>query len=107
MGESAPCSMALEDASRSPHILTETTAASRRRTDQSLAASLAADEEVPQPSGQSVLHLASLGIPTPQPRCCEWCARPPIGPARPANMHAIGRRSQGSSNRLDPSHGCR
>jgi hypothetical protein len=76
-----------EVASRSPHILTEATAARRRRTDQSLAPSFLADEGArPALRGTSVVHLASLDPPT--------TASPAAVNVAPglANMHARGRR---------------
>jgi hypothetical protein len=63
----------------------------------------------PYPTPVVSVRVVHLGPPGDRysPRFCRHCARgPPSGPARPANMHAGGRRSQGSSNRLDSSHGC-
>ena len=60
------------------------------------------------PPGTSVLHLASLQASHRcSPAAVNVAPGPPSSPARPANVHARGRRSQRSSNRLHPSDGCR
>ena len=84
---------------------TQRRAARRRRTDQSLAPSSLADEQAPQSSeAQGVSPPCLFWRLSPlQPRCCERCAG---SRTWPANMHARGRQSQRSSNRLDPSDGC-
>jgi hypothetical protein len=67
--------------------------------------SFLADEGAPQPARHKRLHLASLQAPISSPAAVN-VARGPPGRTWPANMHATGRRSRGSSNRLDPSDSC-
>jgi hypothetical protein len=83
-------------ASPVPRIFTEAKAACRRRTDQSLAPSLAADEEVPCLFGGS--HHCS-------PAAVNVCARPQRAPSLRTCTQEEGGHSD-RRNRLDPSDGC-
>jgi hypothetical protein len=83
------------------HILTEATAAARRKgRTRPWRPTFLTDEGAPRP-----LPINPYST-TTQPAAVSIAPRPPNGPARAVNMHARGRRSQRTSNRLDPSLGC-